>query len=160
DGIPRRIVRLCYHLFRRAVEERRPVSIDMVQDVARMHTTVLSAEDIRARVRIILSRDGWERSTNHRLGFSSLAPVDEWVKVADRGSGCGILLTDAVLTGEDEDRYSRHALAIQGAAPGTHTLLVVNGYIDDEVADRLGEKFNEHPLVYNQRSFDEDLSGM
>jgi Cdc6-like AAA superfamily ATPase len=160
EGVARKIIRLCYHSYRRAVEEGRPVTVDLVREVARTHTNVLGADDIRARVRTILGRDGWEHSTNHLLGPSPLTRVDEWVYVGDRGSGCAILVTDSVLGGGDAEELSRRALAIQGAMPGIQTLLIVNGYIDDEVATQLGDAFNVQPLVYDPRSFDEDLAGL
>jgi Cdc6-like AAA superfamily ATPase len=160
DGTARKIIRLCYHAYRRAVEEGSPVTEAMVREVARTHTNVLSTDDIRAKVARSLGKEGWEHSTNHLLGSPVLTWVDEWVYSGDRGSGSGIIVTDSVLDNDAVDELNRRARAIQGAVPGTQTLLIVNGYIDDDSMAQLHDAFGVQPLVYDPRSFDEDLPGM
>ncbi|MGH3902812.1 MAG: hypothetical protein ACRDTE_01220 [Pseudonocardiaceae bacterium] len=160
EGVARKIIRLCYHAYRRATEEDGPVTPAMILDVARTHTNILSTEDVRARVRMILGREGWEHSTNHMLEPSPSARLDEWVYIGDRGGGCGIIVTDPVLDDDDVEQLNQRALAIQSAAPGTRTLLVVNGYVAQDVAARLGEVFNVPPIAYDARSFEDDIIGM
>lgn len=160
EGIPRKIIRLCYHAYRRAVEKRRPVTSAMIREVARTHTNILSTEDIRARVRMILGREGLQHSTNHMLEPSPLARLDEWVYVGDRDSGYGIIVTDPVLDDEDVEQLNQRALAIQTAAPETRTLLIVNGYVAHDVVARLGEVLGVQPMVYDPRSFEDDLTEM
>lgn len=157
DGTARKVIRLCYHAYRRAAEEDTLVTEAMVREVARTHTNVLSTDDIRAKVARSLGKEGWEHSTNHLLGSSALTWVDEWVYSGDRGSGSGIIVTDSVLDNDDVDKLNQRARAIQGAAPGTQTVLIVNGYIDHDAMAQLDDAFGVQPLVYDPRSFDDDL---
>ncbi|HEU0089634.1 MAG TPA: hypothetical protein VFQ77_18645 [Pseudonocardiaceae bacterium] len=160
EGVPRKVIRLCYHAYRRAVEEGELVTPAMVREVARTHTNILSTEDIRARVRMVLGREGWEHSTNHMLEASPLARLDEWVYIGDRGSGYGILVTDPVLDDDDFEQLNQRALAIRTAAPEIRTLLIINGYVEPDILALLGELFGVQPMVYHPRLFEDDLVGM
>jgi hypothetical protein len=159
EGIPRKIIRLCFHVYRRAVEGGVPVSIELVRDVARGQTTVLGVDDIRKRVRTILGAEGLIHSARYQLDNTPLTRVDEWVHVGGGPTdGFGILVTGSVLTDADVVALQDKALAIQAARAGAQVLLIVNGYIPVPSADRLGGVFNQQPLAYDARTFDNDVT--
>lgn len=159
EGSPRRVIRLCHHLYRRATEEGIPVTPQLVQEVARVHINVFSTDDIRARVRMILGNEGWQHSTSHMLGTQPLTRLDEWVYVGDGGDGYGIIVTDAILDTADVERLTQRGLAIRAAAPETLTLLIINGPSPPaDTLSTLSVVFGEEPMVYHPQSFDYDLA--
>jgi hypothetical protein len=156
EGLPRRTIRMCYHLYRQAVERDTPVTVELIQEVARSLTTGLGVDDLRRRVGIIIGAEGLAHTPRHLLDNMPLTRMDEWVHVGS--GGFGILVTGSVLTETDLDGLRRRALAIQTARPGTQVLLVVNGSLGEAATTELGTAFNQQPLTYSARSFDQELT--
>lgn len=155
-GTARTVIRLCYHLYRKATDEHTLVTDDMVRKAAREHFGPMSADDVSADVRRRLQAGGWPYRRNHYLGPTSR--VDYWVEIGDRGAGCAVLLSDSVLDNSDVDELARRALAVRGSAPDGEVLLVVNGVLPDDLAAQLSDTFSTEPLVYDNRSFADDFT--
>jgi len=156
EGSPRKTIRMCYHLYRRALKRRTPVTVELIQEVAHSLSTGLGVDDIRRRVGTILGAEGLAHTPRHQLGNAPLTRMDEWVHVGS--GGFGVVVTDSVLAEADLSELRRRAQAVQAARPGARVLLVVNGSLGEATAAELGTAFNQQPLTYNSRSFDQDLT--
>jgi Cdc6-like AAA superfamily ATPase len=160
DGVVRRIIRLCYHVYQHAVQARSPVTHAMVRDVVRTHFDLVSKQDVRAEVRRVLNAESRTYQRDHLFGSLHNLPVDFWVPLphSDSDAGCCVLLTESVLKSEEVDDLNRRALSIRAAIPDSETILVVVGYLPTEFAAELTEAFGVEPIVYDSRSFGEDIS--
>ncbi|MGP4020771.1 AAA family ATPase [Saccharopolyspora sp. 5N708] len=159
DGIARKIVRLCYQLYRKATEQQRPVTVAMVHEVALNNQfDHASIDDVRNAIRRVLNAQGSTYRRDQLVGLDENSRADYWIPVGRSGSGCALLLTESVLTSEDSQRLARRATAIRNAAGQTEALLVVVGYLPTEFAAELGAAFGAEPLVYDHWTFNETLA--
>ncbi|MFC5923956.1 AAA family ATPase [Micromonospora vulcania] len=159
DGVPRRVVRLCYHLFQRAAQAGTPVTHVMVREVVRVQFDLASRQDVAADVRRVLTQDGWSYQRDHLVGSMRDLPVDFWIPLEERNAGCCVLLTESVLKSEEVDELNRRVVAIRAAVPDSEVILVVVGHLPAEFAAELAGTFSVEPIVHEPQSFAEDLSG-
>ncbi|MCZ7422990.1 AAA family ATPase [Verrucosispora sp. WMMA2121] len=159
DGVPRRLIRLCYHLYQRAAQADTPVTHLMVREAVRVQFDLASRQDVAADVRRVLTQDGWSYQRDHLVGSLRDLPVDFWVPLEEQNAGCCVLLTESVLKSEEVDALNRRVVAIRAAVPDSEVILVVVGHLPAEFAADLAETFSVEPIVYEPQSFPEDLSG-
>lgn len=157
-GVPRKIIKLCEHLYQEAATEQVEVTVGLVREVAATQDLVVTSDDVRRQVRVLLGAEGVAHSSNYLLSVEvPLARVDEWVQV-DGEAGFGLLVTDSVLEADEIDGLRERALAIQAARPQTEVLLVVVGYIEDQTAAEMAGYLNQEPLRYEGRTFPQNLT--
>ena len=159
DGVPRRVVRLCYHLFQRAAQAGTPVTHVMVREVVRVQFDLASRQDVAADVRRVLTQDGWSYQRDHLVGSMRDLPVDYWIPLEEQGAGCCVLLTESVLKSEEVDELNRRVVSIRAAVPDSEVILVVVGHLPADFAAELSVTFGVEPIVHDPQSFAEDLSG-
>ncbi|WP_431918762.1 AAA family ATPase [Micromonospora wenchangensis] len=159
DGVPRRLIRLCYHLFQRATQAGTPVTHLMVRETVRSQFDLASRQDVAADVRRVLTQDGLSYQRDHLVGSLRDLPVDFWVPLEEQGAGCCVLLSESVLKSEEVHELNRRVVAIRSAVPDSEVILVVVGYLPADLAADLAETFSVEPIVYDPQSFPEDLSG-
>jgi Cdc6-like AAA superfamily ATPase len=162
DGIARKIVRLCFQLYRKATEEQQPVTVAMVHEVALNNQfDHASIDDVRNAVRRVLNAQGSTYRRDKLVGLDENSRADYWIPVGRAGSGCALVLTESVLTPEDSAQLVRRATAIRNAADQagqTEALLIVVGYLPTEFAAELSAAFGAEPLVYDHWRFNETLA--
>jgi hypothetical protein len=154
-GVPRKVIRLCHQLYRRAQEQRTGVTYAMVRQVAR-EADFGSPREVRAEIRRVLVADGWPYVRDHPVGPEGQR-VDYWVPVGGTGAGCAVVLSEAVLNKPDAEALSQRARAIH-TLPVSETLLVVVGYLVPELVAPLAESFRTEPVVYEPGSFADDFA--
>ncbi|MGC5031058.1 AAA family ATPase [Micromonospora sp. DT229] len=159
DGVPRRLIRLCYHLYQRATQEDTPVTHRMVREAVRVQFDLASRQDVAADVRRVLTQEGWSYQRDHLIGSLRDLPVDFWVPLDEQGAGCCVLLTESVLKVEEVDELNRRVVAIRSAVPDSEVILVVVGHLPAEFSADLTETFSVEPIVHDPQTFAEDLSG-
>ncbi|MFG1918938.1 hypothetical protein [Micromonospora sp. NPDC048898] len=159
DGVPRRVIRLCYHLFQRATQAGTPVTHVMVREVVRVQFDLANRQDVAADVRRVLTQDGWSYQRDHLVGSMRDLPVDFWIPLEERNAGCCVLLSESVLKAEEVDDLNRRVVAIRAAVPDSEVILVVVGHLPAEFAAELAGTFSVEPIVHDPQSFAEDLSG-
>ncbi|MEU6025115.1 AAA family ATPase [Micromonospora sp. NPDC047134] len=159
DGVPRRLIRLCYHLYQRAMQEGTPVTHRMVREAVRVQFDLASRQDVAADVRRVLTQEGWSYQRDHLIGSLRDLPVDFWVPLDEQGAGCCVLLTESVLKVEEVDELNRRVVAIRSAVPDSEVILVVVGHLPAEFSADLTETFSAEPIVHDPQTFAEDLSG-
>ncbi|SBT44671.1 AAA family ATPase [Micromonospora narathiwatensis] len=159
DGVPRRIIRLCYHLYQRAAQARTPVTHVMVREAVRVQFDLASRQDVGADVRRVLTQDGWSYQRDHLVGSMRDLPVDFWVPLDEQDAGCCVLLSESVLKSEEVDELNRRVVAIRAAVPDSEVILVVVGHLPTDHAADLAATFSVEPIVYDPQTFAEDLSG-
>ncbi|PPK67614.1 hypothetical protein V5P93_005359 [Actinokineospora auranticolor] len=152
DGNPRRIIRMCHHLYRRA--SGGAVSMAMVREVA-LELAPTGGATVATRVRQFFDAQGWDYRTRYRYGNQDDAVVD--FLVTFDGGGCAVLLCGSVLGDEDVRRLTRRATAVRGGLPGVELLLVVDGVVAEAMAAALADVFPPRPLVFSPENIGEDL---
>jgi hypothetical protein len=157
DGVPRRIARICYQLYREATEGEVPVTFSMVRDV-HAYFDLISTQEVRAAIRHVLEHEGLPYVLHHLPGDNATAPVDFWLPVGDERSGVCILLTESVLKPEEVETLIGRAEAVRSGAGMVEMQLVVVGLLPSELARSLTVGFGTAPLVYEPLRFADDLS--
>lgn len=160
DGTARKIVRLCHHLYRKAIDERTEVTDAMVRQVARTQSNLPSIETVRGEVRQVLEAQGLRYFRNHLVGRDPHSRVDYWVPVGDQHAGYAILLTESVLALAESESLTNRAMSIRNAVADVETVLVVVGYLPSDMAAELSDEFPIEPLVYDYRTFNEALAAI
>jgi Cdc6-like AAA superfamily ATPase len=158
DGTIRKIIRMCYFLYRRATAERGLVTEAMVRDVARTEFDFPSLGEVRKEVRRILESEGLRHERDYLVGTTMRTRADYWITLPDRPAGCAVLLSESVLRSEDVVRLAGRAEAIHDAVPDSQTLLVVVGHLPREFMAELRDAFGIEPIGYDPRAFADDLS--
>ncbi|GAB2960404.1 hypothetical protein GCM10027280_56540 [Micromonospora polyrhachis] len=157
NGSPRGIISLCYHLYRRAREQRGQVTHAMVRQVARDVYDAGNAQDAHADIRQVLVAEGREYWTAHLLGDTRETEVDYWLPVGGPDRGCAVLLTESLLYDADVETIRDRALAIR-ALRECELLLVVVGRLPDKYLRELTTAVGREPLSYTRRSFADQFS--
>jgi Cdc6-like AAA superfamily ATPase len=154
-GSVRKIIRLCHHAYRQAMEDGGEVTMAMVDRAVRERYHLGATHDIHAQIRqLLLSKASQPFIRNLMLG----ARVDYWIQVGDLGAGCALLVADPVVKQGDVDKLTARASAIRGAAPRCETLLVVDGFLAADLAGQLRSAFDSQPMVYEDSPrFSEDF---
>lgn len=144
-GNARRILRLCHHAYRAATEASTDITRAMVRDVARDQFEVATREDIEALVSRLLNANGWLFTRGRKWDTKdAVAYSDFWLPVGDSGLGCSIVITQSVLHPVDAKRLAEQGKLIGKAAPtGSLSLLIVNGYLAENLSETLNRAFDQ-----------------
>jgi len=160
DGAPRKVVRLCHHLYRKATDEGTQVTESMVRQVARTQFDFASIDKVRGEVRRVLDAHGLSYFPDHQVGRDPYSLADYWIPVGDLDSGCAVLLTESVLDATDSEALTRRAMSIHNAVADAETVLVVVGYLPSGISMELSEAFRIEPIVYDHWIFGESLAAI
>ncbi|SFQ99799.1 hypothetical protein SAMN04488564_101930 [Lentzea waywayandensis] len=167
DGNARRIIRLCSHLYRHAMDlsprdpARALVTEAMVRKVAREQAGARSTDHVRNEIRQVLAALGLSYERDHWMDPQTDSRADYWVPYGDEdGAGCALVLIDAVLTQGDCDALVSRATFLQTSAEQRQVLLVVVGLLNADFVSELGEAFSEEPISYDHWTFTETLSSV
>jgi Cdc6-like AAA superfamily ATPase len=158
DGAVRRIVRLCYDLYRQASDQQTLVNDAMIREVARQRFDAPSLDAVREALRRALDNMGLRYQRDHVLGPAGEARADYWVNAIEGDVGCAILLSESVLKPEEVEDIRRRVSAIRAAAPDSEALLVLFGYAPADLADELSVVFGAEPILYDSRDFEGNLT--
>lgn len=150
-GVPRQIIRLCYHAYRRAADDGTEVEAELVRQIAMDQFYLASRGEVRTVIRQVLDRNGLAYLGDENIG--SVA-VDYWIPIGR--SGCGVIVAGSVLSQEEVDALRHDAQAIEQQAPDKALLLVVEGYIAEEYATELENLFEI--LHYDALTFPDRLA--
>jgi Cdc6-like AAA superfamily ATPase len=161
DGVARKIIRLCHHLYQRAVGEGTQVTEVMVREVARAQFGFLvSIETVRREVRRTLDAQGLRYFRDHLIGSDARTRVDYWIPLSDGGSGCAVVLSDSVFGSREVQLLNERAIVIKNVAVGAETVLIVVGYLPSALSQDLTDAFGIEPLVYDHWTFHESLAAI
>ncbi|MGH3821270.1 MAG: AAA family ATPase [Pseudonocardiaceae bacterium] len=161
DGVARKVVRLCHHLYRKAVSEGTEVTEAMVREVARAQVGFfVNIESVRREVRRTLDAQGLRYVRDYSIGSDARAHVDYWIPLGDRDSGCAVLITNSVFGTHDVQRLNETAILIKNAVADAQTVLIVLGYLPAVLSQELTEVFGIEPLVYDRWTFNESLAAI
>jgi Cdc6-like AAA superfamily ATPase len=163
DGVARRIVRLCHHLYRKAASEgpQTRVTEAMVREVARAQVGFfVNIDSVRREVRRTLDAQGLRYIRDYAIGSNARARADYWIPLSDRDSGCAVLITDSVFGMQDVQLLNESAILIKNAVADAETVLIVVGYLPSALSQELTEVFGIEPLIYDRWTFNESLAAI
>lgn len=157
-GNARRLIRLCFYAYQSAAAAGTDVTRPVVREVAREQFEIVRPEDVRSDVVRVLDRNGWQFDADVPLDSSKRRrKIDYWLPLGE--SGCAIVLAQSVLQSADADRLlaiSRSINKPKDTRGRPVSVLVVNGYLSEQLASSLSAAF-DRVLVHNLRSFTDDL---
>lgn len=157
DGVPRQIIRLAHFLYAQAMEKGETVTVDMVRAVARNHFDIASVLDVRREVPQVLYREGIRFARGFLTDENGDLVVDTWVQRRDGDSACAVLITGSLLATSDiEDVKTRIAAA--RSEDEVFVVLIVVGYLSEQVKAALAEIGDLDYFVYYRRSFHAELA--
>ncbi|OLR93824.1 hypothetical protein [Actinokineospora bangkokensis] len=163
-GNPREVIRLCHRAFRLADDRRRQTGDEsvLVDDaiINQANTELFgtpSGDDIRDQIGRVLGMANWDHYRDRVLGARADTRVDYWVRFPQRGSGCALLLTRALLTDADVEDVVSRIISVRGAEPHAVVLPLVTGTPTDMAVARVREQLGYEPVLYRQSTFVDDL---
>jgi hypothetical protein len=163
DGVARSIIRLCHHLYRKAVSEGPGTRVTeaMVREVARAQVGFFAnIESVRREVRRTLDTLGLRYRRDYTVGSNTRARTDYWIPLGDQDSGCAVLITESVFGAHDVQLLNETAILIKNAVAAAETILIVVGYLPAALSQELTEVFGIEPLVYDRWTFNESLAAI
>lgn len=158
DGVARQFIRLCHHLYRRAIDVRTAVTEAMIREVARDRIVLDTVDSVRNEVRAVLDAQGLPYYRQHRLATN--ARVDYWIPLGDEDAGCAVVVTGSVFGPAEVAPLRELAIEIRKMAPGADTILVVVGFLPSVERDEITDFFGIEPLEYDQWTFQSGLSSI
>ncbi|MDX8147349.1 hypothetical protein SK854_34930 [Lentzea sp. BCCO 10_0061] len=159
DGTPRKVIRLCHHLYRRWLADGSPITDELVREVAR-DVGLFSSDDVEAATTRLLDAGDFSHLRHHFLGQAVETQVDFWVTFPDGTAGCAIVLTDSVLDTRDAERLTAKVLALRKIVLDCRVLLVVNGRLAGEPGDRLTSVLSRPPLEYQRLTYADHMTAL
>lgn len=161
DGVARQVIRLCHHLYRKALSEGAPVTEAMVREVAHAQVGFFATiEIVHHEVRRTLDAQGLRYLRDQPIGPNAKARADYWIPFGDGDSGCAVLLTDSVFEAREVQLLNERATWIKNAVANAETVLIVVGYLPSALAQELTEVFEIEPLVYHHATFRESFAAI
>lgn len=167
DGNARRIIRLCSHLYRRAVDAsprdpaRAQVTEAMVREVAREHAGATTVDHVRNEIRQVLAALGLAYERDAWMNPETDSKADYWVPFGtESNSGCALVLSESVLNQSDCDALVNRATYLQSAVERMEVVLVVVGLVHADYMPSLTEAFSVEPIIYDQYTFNDTLSAV
>ncbi|MGW3105274.1 hypothetical protein [Streptomyces sp. NPDC001100] len=154
-GNARKVIRLFYHAYEASARAGTDVTRAMVREVARQQFEVSTPDDVRSDVARILDSNGWVFEQSKSLRKKPAFVADYWVGVGDH-AGCAIQITQSVLHAPEADRLANAAKSLQREGANVATVLIVNGYLAEPLADQLATSFSR-VLLYSPMRFPEDF---
>lgn len=147
-GNARRVIQICQAAYRESATTSL-VGVDLVEHAIRGRFQHASVSTVRQLVmRELQSRD-WFVRTDHPVAGPDGPRVPIWVPITD-DAGCAVFVTDSMIRpAEETPRLIADVDAVSAALPGSMTMLVVNGFISDDVRRTLNEHFSAPPLMYH-----------
>ncbi|MEV7146688.1 hypothetical protein AB0O05_09395 [Streptomyces sp. NPDC093084] len=155
-GNARKVIRLCYHAYEASAMAGTDVTRAMVREVARQQFEVSTPDDVRSDVARILDSNGWIFEQSKRLVKKPSFVADYWVPVGEGGAGCAIQITQSVLHAPEADRLAQAAKSFQQGKANVATVLIVNGYLAEPLAEKLTTVFSR-VMLYSPMRFAEDF---
>ena len=162
DGVARRVVRLCHHLYRKAASEgpQTQVTEAMVREVARAQVGFVNIGSVRREVRRTLDAQGLRYVPDYSIGSDARARAEYWIPLGDGDSGCAVLITESVFGTHDVQLLNEKAILIKNSVADAETVLIVVGYLPAPLSQELTEVFGIEPLVYDRWTFNESLAAI
>lgn len=162
-GLARDVVRLCYEAYEEALATGEEITPRLISKVASRGAPGGGARRARAEIGEFLAREGWPAQRQWMLEGSA-APVDFWIPVGENGTGVAIVVEDSVFQEEQAVQLAARLRAIGTAAPGRGMLLVLVGYLHNDLRQRLADAVAGGALlVYNlhyPQSFERTFPGV
>jgi type II secretory pathway predicted ATPase ExeA len=152
-GSPRRIISLCYHLYRRASDQGSAVSDAMVRTVVREHVYGPSVESMHRDIRRVLRALGLEAGRDR---YVDTVLVNYRIPVGNSEALIALLVSDPVLDDSQLRTLIASASQLQRRT-NVEVLVIFGGYVSPRFADRLREALSRDPLVYELRDFADQL---
>ncbi|MFD4668678.1 AAA family ATPase [Lentzea sp. NPDC058450] len=159
DGVPRKIIQLCSELYRRWSTDGTPITDDLVREAAKS-ARLSSVDDVEAATARLLDAEGLTYLKQYFVGRTVDTRVDFWVSFPDGSAGCAVVLTESVLNFRDAERLTSKVLALRQIELGCRVLLVVNGGLAAEPADRLVGVLSRPPLVYQRLAYADHMTAL
>ncbi|MGW4212282.1 hypothetical protein ACWEIJ_30115 [Lentzea sp. NPDC004789] len=166
DGNARRIIRLCSHLYRRAIDAsprdpaRARVTEAMVREVAREHAGATTIDHVRNEIRQVLAAQGLNYERDTWMNPDTDSRADYWVPFDETGSGCALVLSESVLNQTERDALVNRATFLQSAVERMEVVLIVVGLVHADHVPALTEAFSVEPIIYDQYTFNDTLSAV
>ncbi|GAA3456557.1 hypothetical protein GCM10018962_83910 [Dactylosporangium matsuzakiense] len=161
-GVPRRVIRMCFHLYRTAVRAGTRVDYAMVRSVLHEHFDGPAVPSAQAAVARLLGEGGHDYHRCYLIPANGVAtPVDFWVSFLDgteRAAGCAVLITESVLKPEAVDDLARRLADIRLAVPDSEAILVVAGHLAPELAAPLAALLATDPILFEPPAFAEEFA--
>ncbi|HEX8867625.1 MAG TPA: hypothetical protein VF821_18345, partial [Lentzea sp.] len=168
NGNPRRIIRWCADLYRRAMDasahdpDNATVTPAMVRTVAREQTGASAIDHVRDEIRQVLT---WLGVKFRRAQFAGSEPSRSttgfWVSYGSpEGAGCALLLQDNVLTEDDRDELVDVSMRLQTGVEQVDVVLVVAGWLHPDHLPALSASMSAEPIVHEQWTFNETLTSV
>ena len=158
-GTAREVVRLCYHAYERASATGQEITPAVIKEVAYDLSPGGGAELVRNEIARIFTDQGRKTDRNRVLGEISDPAVDFWIPVDERGAGCAVIVSETILEERHVQRLTDQLDAIRSAAAQREAILVVSGYLADNLRQPLQDAFGGNsPIIYNPRTFADDFT--
>lgn len=147
-GNARRIIQICRAAYRESLVTEM-TGVELVEHAIRgrfQQTTVGAVQELVKRE--LQSRD-WFVRTDDPVAGADGPRVPIWVPITDN-AGCAVFFTDSMIRPTEATRkLIADADAVSAALPDSMTMLVVNGFVSDDVRRTLADHFSVPPLMYH-----------
>lgn len=161
-GNARKVVRLCFHVYRQATEAGANATQAMVRAIARDQFEVSTTEDVSKEILRVIDANGWLHETEKAVGSGKKkTTIDVWLPVGENDEGCAIFVQNSILdsTTSKDLINSAKAVTVSASDPHKPTVLIVNGHVAENLKGELDDAFGR-VLVNSIRSFTEDLDAI
>ncbi|MEV5176115.1 hypothetical protein AB0L10_34650 [Streptomyces flaveolus] len=157
-GNARKVIRLCYHAYDASARAGTDVTRAMVREVARQQFEVSTPDDVRFDVARILDSHGWVFEQSKRLIKEKPSFVaDYWLPVGEEGAGCAVLITRSILHAPEAARLAQAAKSLHRAKTNVASVLIVNGYLAEPLAEDVTAAFSR-VMLYSPMRFSDDFA--
>jgi Cdc6-like AAA superfamily ATPase len=156
-GNARKVIRLCYHAYEASARSGADVTRAMVREVARQQFEVSTPDDVLSDVARILDSNGLIFERSKRMSKKPSFIADYWLPVGGEDAGCAIKITQSVLHAPEAERLAQAAGAFQKGRGNVATVLIVNGYLAEPLANQVNASFSR-VMTYSPMRFSEDFS--
>jgi len=153
-GIAREVVKLCYHAYERAAATGSEITAAMIREIARAQSGAGSSEVVRSEIERLLRESGWKVDSNKTLTTSADSRADFWIEAGSAGAGCAVIIADVVLQQEEAAQLVARAATIRATQPHREVLLVVGGYLADDLRRSLIAAYGSSPIIFDSWRFD------
>ncbi|GAA4227588.1 hypothetical protein GCM10022254_15650 [Actinomadura meridiana] len=149
----RKVVQICHTCYRESLESGH-VTTTMVEDAARGPVTPDDA--VRDRIEQELLKQGRAFHTNHPVDGVDGPRAPYWIPAAD--AGCALFVTGSLILASDAEDINADADAVRSTAPGSHTAVIVNGFLADPAREALKDHVTEPALTFTAERFSDDFA--
>lgn len=154
-GNARKVIRLCYHAYQAVMASGTHITPATLREVAREQFESVPQKDAATEVARILDSNGWRFDRDKRLDDGHV--LDFWIPVGSEQAGLIVMLSRSVLhENESQDLIAPLVEWQDRRAELVLSILIVNGYLAENFAGVLKEKF-DRILYIGAREFREDF---